>query len=101
MSDIEVEVVFVSPEKQLLRRFYVESGATVSDVIASSGIQQAFPEQNLLELRFGIWGKAVHRAQLVAAGDRVEIYRGLKLDPREARRQLALSGRTMGGADSR
>jgi uncharacterized protein len=101
VPDIEVEVVFASPEKQLLHKVSVPTGATVNDVIAASGVQQAFPEQNWIEPRCGIWGKEVSRATVVAAGDRVEIYRPLKLDPREARRQLALSGRTMGSTDSR
>ncbi|MDH5239499.1 MAG: RnfH family protein [Gammaproteobacteria bacterium] len=45
-----------------------------------------------------MWGKEVAGDTLVSAGDRVEIYRPLNLDPREARRQLALSGRTMGSS---
>jgi putative ubiquitin-RnfH superfamily antitoxin RatB of RatAB toxin-antitoxin module len=101
MTDIEVEVVFASSDKQLLRKVRVPTGARVSDVIAASGVRQDFPEQNWEALRCGIWGKEVGRAMEVAAGDRVEIYRPLKLDPREARRQLAASGRTMGNADSR
>ena len=37
----------------------------------------------------------VLRGLVVRAGDRVELYRQLELDPREARRQLASLGRTM------
>ena len=32
---------------------------------------------------------------LLKDGDRIELYRPLSIDPREARRQLALAGRTM------
>jgi putative ubiquitin-RnfH superfamily antitoxin RatB of RatAB toxin-antitoxin module len=37
----------------------------------------------------GIWGKRVSPDTTVRAGDRVELYRPLEVDPREARRQRA------------
>ena len=98
VSEFDVEVAFATPGKQLLLTVTVPTGATVSDVVAGSGIIEAFPEQNPQALSFGIWGKEVAGDTLVSAGDRVEIYRPLNLDPREARRQLALSGRTMGSS---
>jgi putative ubiquitin-RnfH superfamily antitoxin RatB of RatAB toxin-antitoxin module len=100
VTEIAVEIVFVTPDKQLLHALQVQSGATVNDVIAASNIMDVFPEQKLNELGVGIWGKAVNGDKVVAAGDRIELYRPLKIDPREARRQLALSGRTMGSADA-
>jgi sulfur carrier protein len=35
----------------------------------------------------GIWGKKAPWTQLVQAGDRIELYRTLKVDPKVARRQ--------------
>lgn len=99
MSEIEVEIVFASTQKQLLQAVRVQTGATVSDVLDASGVRAVFPEQNLDELALGIWGKVVSGDRVLVAGDRIEIYRPLNLDPREARRQLALTGRTMGGID--
>ncbi len=100
MSEIEVEIVFAAPDRQLLQMLRVEAGATVDDVIGASGIRASFPEQNLDELTLGIWGKEVAGDRVLVAGDRIEIYRPLNLDPREARRRLALSGHTMGGTES-
>lgn len=100
MPEVEVEIVFAVPEKQLLQILIVESGATVADVIALSGVQKTFPDYRLDRMAVGIWGCEVDRDRAVKAGDRIEIYRPLKLDPREARRRLALSGRTMGNAES-
>jgi putative ubiquitin-RnfH superfamily antitoxin RatB of RatAB toxin-antitoxin module len=100
VSEFEVEVAFATPDKQLLLTVTVPAGATVSDVVAGSSILEAFPGQGPAKLSFGIWGKEVSGDERVSAGDRIEIYRPLKLDPREARRQLALSGRTMGSAGS-
>lgn len=100
MDSFDVEVVFALPETQSLQVVTVEAGATAADCVARSGIARQFPEHDLAAFSLGIWGKEVARNQLVKEGDRVEIYRPLELDPREARRQLALLGRTMSKPDS-
>jgi putative ubiquitin-RnfH superfamily antitoxin RatB of RatAB toxin-antitoxin module len=99
MAKFEVEVVFALPEAQSLQVVAVEAGATAADCVARSGIEREFPERDLSEFSLGIWGREVERSQVVKEGDRVEIYRPLELDPREARRQLALAGRTMSKPD--
>ena len=100
MSDFAVEIVFALPERQLLETVLVTAGETVLDVVAKSGLREAFPEYEIDGLTLGIWGREAQRDQVVKEDDRIEIYRPLQLDPREARRQLALSGRTMGSANS-
>jgi len=100
MSDFEVEIVFALPDRQLLETVLVTAGETVLDVVAKSGLREAFPEYEIDGLAIGIWGRAAQRDQVVKEDDRIEVYRPLQLDPREARRQLALSGRTMGSAES-
>jgi putative ubiquitin-RnfH superfamily antitoxin RatB of RatAB toxin-antitoxin module len=100
MSGFEVEVVFALPEKQVLKTVLANPGATVADVVAESDLAGAFPGHVLTEMAFGIWGRVVEQNQAVKEGDRIEIYRPLELDPRESRRQLALSGRTMSTPDS-
>lgn len=94
-ADIHVEVVFALAEKQQLRAVSLPRGATVADAIAGSSICKDFPGENLEQLNVGIWGRVVTRDFVLSDGDRVEIYRALELDPRDARRQLALLGRTM------
>ena len=98
---IEVELVFASATRQRLLSIQADEGATVAEVISRSGIDQDFPDEKIDDLAVGIWGKLVDRDYIVRDGDRIELYRPLQIDPREARRQLALAGRTMGtGADS-
>jgi len=99
MPDIEVEVVFALPEKQSLVSLRVADGTSVAEVVAKSGLLEALSEHSLAEITLGVWGREVEKNRLVKAGDRIEIYRPLQLDPREARRQLALSGRTMSKPD--
>ena len=95
---INVELVLAMPDRQQLLSVEVESGATIADVIASSGIADRFPEVDMDVLETGIWGKPLPRDHVVRDGDRVEFYRPLQMDPREARRMLANSGRSMGQA---
>ena len=96
MADIRVEVVFASAARQRLIAVTLEHGATVADAISASSIAKEFPRESLDELQVGIWGHLVERDCVLSDGGRVELYRSLEMDPRQARRQLALLGRTMG-----
>jgi len=98
VANIDVEIVFALPGKQRLLSLSLPAGSTVDDAIAESAIARSFPEHDFSAADVGIWGRPADRDQVLSAGDRVEIYRPLKLDPREARRQLALVGKTMGKA---
>ncbi len=93
---ISVEVVFALPDKQLLLQLDVQAGATASSVVERSGVLGKFAPQDFGKVVLGIWGRPVEHGYRVRDGDRIEIYRSLDIDPREARRQLALCGLTMG-----
>ena len=77
-----VEVVVASPERQILRRVDLPTGSTVGDAVAASGLAGS-------TARFGIYGKAVPASTVLREGDRVEIYRLLKADPKDLRRLRA------------
>lgn len=94
-KSITVEVVFASPQRQHLQTLVVADGSTIAEVLAESQFVAEFPLENLEALAVGIWGRAANRMDCVHDGDRVEVYRALKIDPRKARRKLAESGRTM------
>lgn len=80
---MEVEVVYALPGSQQLVKVHLKPGATVWDAVIASGFTTQ-PQQ-----KFGIFGKAVPPDTRVAQGDRVEIYRPLLIDPKEARRNRA------------
>ena len=86
---MRVEVVFALPDRQSLEAVTVDDSASVADALRLSGIEERFPDVSFDELQVGIWGKPVERTQALRDGDRVEIYRPLELDPREARRLKA------------
>jgi hypothetical protein len=87
MADIAVEVVLALPGRVVLRRVSIEAGATVAQAIAAAGLgdDAAMVDHQ----RLGIFGRRVAPEQTLRDGDRVEIYRALALDPKEARRRRA------------
>ena len=93
---IDIEVAYARPDKQLILSLNVPAGTTIEQAIEVSGIAQRFPEIDIGNLEAGIFGKRVKLDHVLANGERVEIYRPLKADPREVRRQLAEIGKTMG-----
>ena len=86
---MRVEVVFAGEDEQVLRALELPEGATVAEVIEASNIAQQFPGTDLGKLPSGVWGKRVERSYVVRDGDRVELYRPLENEPREARRLKA------------
>lgn len=61
-------------------------GATLAEAIQASGLLQRHPGIDLAVLRTGIWGKVRPLDAPLRERDRVEIYRPLQVDPKEARR---------------
>jgi len=83
---IRVEVVYALREEQVLVPLEVEPGASVRDAIVRSGLLDRFPGIDLERTPVGVFGKAVALDGVLREGDRVEIYRPLSADPKEARR---------------
>jgi putative ubiquitin-RnfH superfamily antitoxin RatB of RatAB toxin-antitoxin module len=100
-NSIPVELAFADAIRQELISMTVPVGTTVGQVIDQSPLAQAFPNVDLAGLATGIWGNLVSRDQKLVAGDRIELYRPLLMDPRDARRALAAQGKFMGTAGKR
>ena len=96
---LAVEVVFAIADHQELVAVKVPVGTTAGEAVKQSGIANLFPDQDLSECQLGIRGRPVGYDRQLKAGDRIEIYRTLLIDPREARRQLAAEGKFMGQPD--
>jgi len=93
---LSIELVFASRDRQELLQLRLPPRSSVRRAIVQSGIAERFPEFDFAELQAGIWGRPVAQSHRLEDGDRVEIYRPLQIDPREARRKLAAEGRLMG-----
>jgi len=92
---IKVEVAYAKPDRQVILALEAESGVTVGDAIERSGIFDAFPEIDRDDPSVGVFGKAARLDTVLRDGDRVEIYRPLIADPKEARRKRAAEGKAL------
>ncbi len=84
-----VEVAFATLERQLIVPVEVPVGTTAIEAVRLSGIEEQFPEIDLAKNRMGVFGKLCKPERPLAPGDRVEIYRPLKADPKVVRRERA------------
>lgn len=91
VNKMRVEVAYALPEKQKIIALEVEEGCTVRDAVRRSNIQVFFPDVDVETVKVGIFGKAVRNAeeQALKEGERVELYRELKVDPKQARANRA------------
>lgn len=63
------------------------AGATVADALRASGLQARHPGLAIDALPVGIWGAFCERGDVLRDRDRVELYRPLRVDPKDARRR--------------
>lgn len=92
---MKIEVAYAKPDEQLILEVDVPDGATVEQALTESGITEHFPELDLDAAKVGIFGKLAKKDAVLHAGDRIEIYRKLIADPKEARKKRAAEGKVM------
>jgi putative ubiquitin-RnfH superfamily antitoxin RatB of RatAB toxin-antitoxin module len=90
---IAVELVYALPDEQSVVELTLEPGVTAAEAIRRSGLLEQYPEIDLQSARIGIHGRVVQRDTVLADGDRVEIYRPLVTEPKQARRRSARTQR--------
>lgn len=93
---VRVSVCYATPERVFLEEIEVPAGTTIAGAIAASGLSRAFPEADPSTMRVGIFGKLKTPETVVRAGDRVELYRPLTADPKQARRKRVQKTRESG-----
>ncbi len=91
---IAVEVAYAERDRQTVLPLALAPGTTAGEAVEGSGIRtlHGLPA----DVALGIWGRSVPATTVLVAGDRVEIYRPVPVDPKITRRALARQGRTMG-----
>jgi len=93
-----VEVVFAWPGQAHFRRVWLSAGGTVSEAVSLSGLLQRLPPEVAGDITYAVFGRPAEAGRTLLPGDRVEMLRGLTVDPREARRRrarLRAAGRSM------
>ncbi|WP_370280351.1 RnfH family protein [Pontibacterium sp.] len=88
---IRVEVAYALPHDQKIIALQVEEDCSVYDAVIRSGIVEAYPEIDPDSIPMGIFGKAIRdpKETILQEGQRVELYRPLIADPKEARAKRA------------
>ena len=89
LEGIAIEVAYATPAKQTIIKLTVEQGTTIETAIERSGILELYPEIDLQLQKVGVFSKIKTLNYKVHQGDRIEIYRPLTIDPKEARRARA------------
>lgn len=86
---ISISLVYLTPQAQTLLSLQVAHGTTLSAAVLDSGIlaqhQLSWP------LPVGVFGQRIDSpdSYVLAAGERIELYRPLTRDPKDVRRQRA------------
>jgi putative ubiquitin-RnfH superfamily antitoxin RatB of RatAB toxin-antitoxin module len=89
-------VAYATRDKQYLWRVELAPAASIADALAAARLQALDLEVPWDEAPVGIFGERRTRSDVPAAGDRIEIYRPLAHDPREARRARVRQSRRAG-----
>lgn len=90
-NEISIEVAYALADKQHIVKLSVPQGTTMRQAVLMSKIDRYFPGLDLEGSALGIFSKsiAVPEEHEVQDGDRIEIYRPLLADPKEARKRRA------------
>lgn len=86
---MKVSVAIALPGRQEVIELELESGATLADAIAAARLEERFPGIDFGAMRTGVWSRAAKPSAVLRDGDRVELYRPLKADPKDMRRSRA------------
>lgn len=84
---MKISVVYALPRQQTVLSLDLPEGATVKDALEYCRELPEFSGVPLMALPVGIYGLEVPPDTVLQAGDRLEIYRPLLIDPKEARRK--------------
>ncbi len=85
---IAVSVIYVDATRDLEKWVDVDVDSTVDHAIRASGILDELPD-GFVPAAVGIYGQTVDGARRVRSRDRIELYRPLAMDPKQARRKRA------------
>lgn len=91
MANVETIQVLVNwspqPREVAQWRLSLPCGSTLDDALRAAGLHEMLDSEAGAGLQVGIWAKARPRDTLLRDQDRVEVWRSLSVDPKEARRQ--------------
>ena len=92
-----VEVVYALADEQVLHSVTLARGSTLRDALERSGISRHFPCIDFNTCKVGVFGSVRRLDTPLSDGDRVEIYRPLLVNPKDARHARVRPGKRSDG----
>ena len=86
---IRIAIAVAMPGRQEVIEVQLVEGATLADAIAHARADERFAGLDTGTMKAGIWSREAQMGTVLRDGDRVELYRALKADPKDARRTRA------------
>jgi uncharacterized protein len=86
-EQINIEVCYATDTLQFRRALRLEAGATIQQALDVSGLAVEVPGIDLAAMAVGVYGKKKTLDTVLREHDRVEVYRPLIADPKNARRR--------------
>jgi putative ubiquitin-RnfH superfamily antitoxin RatB of RatAB toxin-antitoxin module len=94
---LSIEIVYAEAGRCIVAACRLPGPATVGDALLWAAAEPRFAGIDLMHTEVGIFGRVVARTEPLMDGDRVELYRPLRIDPKNARRNRAREGAARGG----
>ena len=86
--ELRITVAYAPAPRQVIEReLRLAAGCTAREALQASGLLADCPELQNVPLDVGVWGRPCTPGQVLEDGDRLEIYRPLRVDPKVARRE--------------
>jgi uncharacterized protein len=86
---LDIEVAYARPDRQFVLKLRMPPDTTLLEAVDRSGLLQQCPEIDWQVMKLGVFGVVCSPDRLVKQADRVEVYRPLRHDPKQARRLRA------------
>ena len=90
---VRIELVYALPAAQEVLELELPEGVTIRRALELSGLLDRHPDIGTDALAVGVYGRTASANTILKDGDRVEIYRPLVADPKQARRRRAARAR--------
>lgn len=84
---LNIEVCYASDDLQFLQALQVPAGTTIAAALALSDLPARLPQLDVQTALLGLYGKKKSADTVLREHDRIEVYRPLIADPKQARRR--------------
>jgi putative ubiquitin-RnfH superfamily antitoxin RatB of RatAB toxin-antitoxin module len=92
-APLHIEIAYAEPQRAIVKALSLPPGSRVADALRLAALDPDFTGVDLANSALGIFGRVIRAEHALRDGDRIEIYRPLKADPKAARRARAQQAR--------